>query len=119
MSAGAHAGLVPLHLRTEPRLGFAFMLAVALLLATGMAAALRPADRRVASAAALLFAGLIAAYTATRTTGIPLLSSDPEELDAVGVATNLVEVLGFVAASLLVHTSRLEHRRLLTQEVLR
>ena len=56
-SAGAHAGLVPEHLRTEPRMGVAFLVAVALLLATGIAVARRPGDLRVTSAAALLFAG--------------------------------------------------------------
>jgi hypothetical protein len=52
--AGAHAGLALSHLQSEPRMGVAFVAAVLLLLATGLLAALRPADMRVASAAALL-----------------------------------------------------------------
>jgi hypothetical protein len=37
-SAGIHAGLVPEHLREEPRLGVAFIGAALVLLATGLAA---------------------------------------------------------------------------------
>ncbi len=97
-SAGAHAGLVPEHLRAEPRLGGAFAIAAALLLTTGIALATRPRDTRLARASALLFAGLIAAYGASRTTGIPVLAPAPEPLDAVGAATNLAEALGLAAA---------------------
>jgi apolipoprotein N-acyltransferase len=98
ISAGAHAGLVPEHLNEEPRMGVAFLVAVCLLLATGTAAALRQMDRRVALASALLFAGLIVGYTASRTSGIPLLSPDPESVDVVGVLINAVEALGLAAA---------------------
>ena len=52
----------------------------------------------IARAVALLLAGLIAGYPATRTTGIPWLAPDPEELDAVGLATNVVEALELVFA---------------------
>lgn len=97
-SAGVHAGLVPEHLGTEPRLGAAFAVAVALLLTTGIAVTARPRDPRLARGSALLFAGLIAAYGASRTTGIPVLAPSPEPLDAVGMATNLAEALGLVAA---------------------
>jgi hypothetical protein len=46
-------------------MGVAFVVAVLLLVATGVLAALRPADVRVASGAAALFAALIAAYIAS------------------------------------------------------
>jgi hypothetical protein len=93
-SAGIHAGLVPEHLREEPRLGLAFAIAAVLLLATAAAVLLRPFNRRIARAAALLLGGLVAAYTASRTTGIPLLSADPEALDAVGITAVAVELVG-------------------------
>jgi hypothetical protein len=86
-------------------MGVAFLVAVALLLATGIAVARRPGDLRVTSAAALLFAGLIAGYTASRTTGIPVIGPDPEAVDAVGIATNLVEALGLACALSLIHHS--------------
>lgn len=97
-SAGIHAGLVPEHLREEPRLGVAFALSVVALLSTGAATAVRPSDPRAARTAALLLASLIAGYAASRTTGIPLLAPNPEAADAVGVMAVSVEVVGLVFA---------------------
>jgi len=119
VSAGVHAGLVPEHLRTEPRLGIAFITAVALLLAVGGTAAVRPWDRRVAAVAALLLAGLIAAYWATRSTGIPLLAPDAEAVDAIGVITTLVEAFGLVSAVALTQSLSRRTRRPILQEVTR
>jgi hypothetical protein len=102
-SAGAHAGLVPAHLNGEPRLGAAFLVTVVLLAAAATAIAARPGDRRITSAAGLLLAGLMLAYLTSRTTGIPVLDSEPEALDTVGIATNAVEALGVVVAVWLVH----------------
>ena len=100
-------------------MGVAFVVAVLLLLVIGFLAALRPAHVHVATAAALLFVGLIAAYIISRTTGIPVLQSDSEELDAVGVATNLVEALGFVSALLLMQPGRHRIGRPVPSEVSR
>jgi hypothetical protein len=97
-SAGAHAGLVPEHLGEAPQLGFAFGAAVVLLLATAIALAIRPDSVRASQGAVLLLAALIVSYAASRTTGIPLLQPRPEALDAVGLATKLVEGLGLVFA---------------------
>jgi hypothetical protein len=98
-------------------MGVAFVVTVLLLVAMGITAALRPANTRVASAAALLFIGLIGAYITSRTIGIPLLQSDAEPLDAVGIATNLVEALGFASALMLTQPSRHRSRRLVPSEV--
>ena len=118
VSAGAHAGLVPEHLREAPQLGVAFVAASALLLAAATALAIRPGSLGAALGAALLLAGLVAFYTASRTTGIPLLEPRAEPLDAVGVTTKLVEVLGLVfALRLSRHVG--DHRSPLTQEVAR
>jgi hypothetical protein len=97
-SAGAHAGLVPEHLREAPRLGIAFILASVLLLAVVVALALRPEDRRIALIAALLLTGLIASWGASRVTGIPFLQPHPEPVDLVALVTKLVEVLGLAFA---------------------
>jgi hypothetical protein len=109
-SAGAHAGIVPEHLRSEPRLGVAFLFAVAMLVAAAVALSVRPDDRRLVLATATLLGGLIAAYAATRTTGIPLLAPDPEGPEAVGVVTNAVEALGLVLAIWLAQPRRREGR---------
>jgi hypothetical protein len=98
VSAGAHAGLVPEHVREAPQVGVAFVLAAALLLAAAITLAIRPDSLGAARGAALLLAGLVTCYTASRTTGIPLLEPHAEPLDAVGVTTKLVEVVGLVFA---------------------
>ena len=98
VSAGAHAGLVPEHLREAPQVGVAFVVATGLLLAAATALAIRPGSLGAARGAALLLAGLIAFYAASRTTGIPLLEPHAEPLDAVGATTKLVEAFGLVFA---------------------
>jgi hypothetical protein len=97
-SAGIHAGLVPEHLREEPRLGVAFALAVVLLLATAAMVALKPSDRGAARLAAVVLGGLVACYVASRTTGIPLLDPEPEALDAVGVSAVAIQLVGLMFA---------------------
>ena len=59
VSAGAHAGLVPEHLREAPQLGVAFVLAAGLLLAAATALAIRPGSLGVARGTALLLVGLL------------------------------------------------------------
>lgn len=118
VSAGAHAGLVPEHLREAPQVGVAFVVATGLLLASATALAIRPGSLGAARGAALLLAGLVALYAASRTTGIPLLEPDTEPLDAVGVTTKLVEGLGLVFA-LRLSRSVGDRRSPLTQEVAR
>ena len=79
-------------------MGVAFLVAIVLLIATGAALTVRPNDRRIAAAAAVLFAGLIVAYAISRASGIPLLAPDRETVDAVGLATKLVEATGLALA---------------------
>lgn len=98
ISAGAHAGLVPAHMREEPRLGVAFVLAVTMVVVAGAALVLRPRSAHAAQVAALLLAGLIGACTASRTTAIPLLSPEAETVDVVGLTTNVVRAIGLVFA---------------------
>jgi hypothetical protein len=106
------------HLREAPQVGIAFVIAAGLLLATGTALAIRPNSRWAARGAALLLAGLIASYAASRTTGIPVLEPHAEPLDAVGATTKLVEALGLVLALRLSRPVG-DRRSPLTQEVAR
>ena len=118
VSAGAHAGLIPEHLRQAPQVGVAFVVATGLLLAASTALAMRPDSRRAARGAVLLLAGLIASYAASRTIGIPLVEPHAEPLDAVGATTKLVEALGLVFALRLSRPMG-DRRSPLTQEVAR
>jgi hypothetical protein len=97
ISAGAHAALVPPHLKHDPQLGLAFAVAAGVLLSVGVAVALSP-TARAAQAAALVFAALIASYAAATTVGIPVLSAEPEPVDGVALVTKLVESVGLVFA---------------------
>ena len=109
---------MPEHLREAPQVGVAFVVAVGLLLAVAIVLAIRPGSLGAARGAALLLAGLIGGYAASRTTGLPLLEPHVEPLDAVGAATKLVEAIGLVFA---LRLSRLVggRRSPLTQEVAR
>jgi hypothetical protein len=71
---------------------------VVLLVATVAAVGLAPLDRRIAQAAALLLGGLVVAYAASRTTGIPVLDPDPEPVDSVGIAAVALELAGLALA---------------------
>lgn len=118
-SAGIHAGLVPSHLREEPRLGVAFLLAVVGLVAIGAATACCPADRATSRFAVMTLAGLACAYVATRTAGIPLLAPDPEPVDVIGIASVAIEAAGVMCGLRLVQPDGLRFRRPIIQEVAR
>ena len=105
VSAGIHAGLIPEHLGEMPLLGVSFIFAVLVLLAIGAAVAIRPEAQLSASLAALLFAGLILAYVASRTTGLPVFEPEPERVDAIGIVTVAVQLVGLLAALWLTRTA--------------
>lgn len=118
-SAGIHAGLVPEHLREEPGLGVAFIVAALVLLAIDAAVSFCPSARPVAWLAALLLGGLILAYIASRTTGIPLLAPDPEAADAIGVVAVCIELLGLLCALWIAQPIRRRRRRPVLEEAMR
>ena len=105
VSAGIHAGLVPEHLGEMPLLGVSFIFAVLALIAIGAAVAIWPKAQIPASLAALLFAGLILAYVASRTTGLPVFEPEPERVDAIGIVTVAVQLVGLLAALWLTRTA--------------
>ena len=105
VSAGIHAGLVPEHLAEMPLLGVSFIVTVLALLAIAAALAIRPEAQLPASLAAFLFAGLILAYAASRTTGLPVLEPEPERVDAIGIVTVAVQLVGLLAALWLTATA--------------
>lgn len=99
IAVGVHAGLAPDELEEWAPLGACFV-AAAGALAGGVAvlAVGRDHCRRAAAVLALLFAGLVVGYVATRLAALPPLDPDREPLDGVGVATTLVEAAGLVVA---------------------
>jgi hypothetical protein len=97
-SAGVHAGLVPSHLVENVWLGLAFAGSVGVLLALTAALARRGQPTRAAAATAAAMAILIVAYSLSRTVGLPPLEEHVEALDALGVATQGVQLAGLIAA---------------------
>src|SRR5262245_60814175 len=109
VAAGVHAALTPEHLREWAPLGTSF-LAATLALATAVAGvALRPDDRRLAAALALLLAAVASAYVATRLAAVPPLDPEREPFDSLGVGTSAIEAVGLLLA---LHISTRERRPL-------
>ena len=84
VSAGVHGALVPEHLQEAPALGVSFAVASVLLLLAGAVLVMRPEDQRAARVTALLLAGLIASWAASRISGIPVIQPHPDRLTALG-----------------------------------
>jgi hypothetical protein len=99
-SAGIHAGLVVPHWHESHLLAMAFVASVLTLLAAALLAASRADDGRVRLGAGVLLLMMCGAYAASRTTGLPVLAPEPEALDAVGLATQAVQLAGAAFAFL-------------------
>jgi hypothetical protein len=99
IAVGVHAGLAPDQFDEWAPLGACFV-AAAVVLAGGVAVLAVGHDhvRRAAGVLALLFAGLVVGYVATRLVALPPLDPDREPFDALGVATTAIEAVGLVAA---------------------
>ncbi|HET8651604.1 MAG TPA: hypothetical protein VFM13_03430 [Gaiellaceae bacterium] len=97
VSAGIHAGLVHDHLQERFAAGAGFAVSALALAVLAVAVARRP-DEILVDAAAVLLAGLIAAWVLAVTTGIPGLVPEPEAVDALALVTKAVEVVGLAVA---------------------
>jgi hypothetical protein len=98
ISAGVHAVLAPAHFEEGPTLGLGFGAAAFALATLAVLLDRRPQSRAAMHTAALVLGGLIVAYAATRTTGLPLLGEHREPPDAVGAGTKLIEAFGLLLA---------------------
>lgn len=103
VSAGIHAALAPEHFTEGMGVGVAFVAAAVLLAAVAIAATVRPASAVPLTAAAAIFAGLLAGYALAVTTGLPLLHPDAEPVDGLALATKSIELLGLLAAATSTH----------------
>jgi drug/metabolite transporter (DMT)-like permease len=97
VSAGIHAALTPHHYVEAPAAGIAFGLSAVVL--AGLAIALaRHSEPLLLDGAIVVLAGLVGAYALAAVTGIPGVTAGPEPVDALGVTTKAVEILGILAA---------------------
>jgi hypothetical protein len=97
VSAGIHAALAPEHFEERFAAGMGFA-ASAVVLAVLAAALARYSHPLLLDGAILTLAGLIGAYALAVTTGVPVLSPEPEAVDALALATKGIEVVGLLAA---------------------
>jgi hypothetical protein len=94
ISAGIHAALAPEHFTEEGlAAGVGFVASAVILAALAVVLTVRPTDA-ARGAAALVFAGLIAAYALAVTTGVPVLHPDRESIAPLAVFTKAVEAAG-------------------------
>lgn len=94
ISAGVHAALVPEHMRESVATGAGFVGATVALVVLVLGLTARPESRAVTSVAGLVLLGLLVSYAVASTSGIPILHPEVDSIDAVGVLTKAVEVLG-------------------------
>jgi len=103
-SAGIHAALVQPHVEgAGPLVGAAAFAAASLALAVAALAVRQPRhDAWAPIAAAVVLALIAVGYLLSRTTGRPLLITDREELDPLGVFTTGAELIGALGAAVLI-----------------
>ncbi len=97
VSAGIHAALAPAHFEERVATGIAFA-ASAVVLGVLAAAVARHSHPRLLDGAIVVLAGLLGMYGLAATTGVPVLSPEPEAIDGLGLATKTVETFGLLAA---------------------
>ena len=98
ISAGVHAALVPEHMRESVVTGAGFVGATVLLVALTIGLTARPDSRAVTSFATLVLLGLLVSYGVASAIGIPVLHPAVDPIDAVGVLTKAVELVGLALA---------------------
>jgi hypothetical protein len=98
VGAGVHGAIAPEHVREWTPLGVAFVVTAVLLGAAVATLALRPTSVRAARAVAVVLAGVVVGYVATRVAALPPLDPEREPLDPLGVATTLIEATGLAFA---------------------
>lgn len=93
-SAGVHAALIRPHLAESLPLGLAFAAATAALAIAALAVRQPRHDAWAPLVAAAVLAVIAVSYLLSRTTGIPLLIDETEQLDPLGAVTTVAELAG-------------------------
>ena len=102
-SAGIHAALVRPHVEEAGLLLGAAFAAASLALAVAAVAVRQPRhDAWAPVAAGVVLCVIAVSYLLSRTTGLPLLITDREGLDPLGVLTTGAELVGALAAVVLI-----------------
>lgn len=102
-SAGIHAALVQPHVEEAGLLLGAAFAAASVALAVAALAVRQPRhDAWAPVTAGVVLCVIAVSYLLSRTTGLPLLITDHEELDPLGVLTTGAELLGALAAVVLI-----------------
>lgn len=99
ISAGIHGALAPNHFNEGAGAGLGFIASAVALAGVAVWLTARPASRLALFASAAVFVGLLASYALAVTSGLPLLHPEPEQVDALGLATKAIEAVGLAAAS--------------------
>ncbi len=101
-SAGVHAALVQSH-RVEggPLPGSAFAAAAAALALAALVVRQPRHDSWAPAASAAVLCLIAVSYVLSRTTGLPLLTGQAEQLDPLGTATTAAELIGAVSGAVL------------------
>lgn len=97
ISAGIHAALAPEHFAEGVGAGTGFVVSAVLLAALAAILSLRPSEAARA-AAALVFAGLLAAYALVIVAGVPFLHPERETVEGLALFTKAVEAVGLALA---------------------
>jgi hypothetical protein len=98
VSAGIHGAVVPDHLAEGAGAGLGFAAATVLLATLAVALTRSPAGAFPPAAAAAVLAGLLATYVLAVTTGLPVVHPQPEQANALALATKAVELAGLLVA---------------------
>ena len=106
ISAGIHGALVPGHFDEGTGAGLGFAAATVILAGLVVWLTRRRASLPALATAAATFAGLLASYALSVTTGLPVLHPDPEPVDGLALATKAIEAAGLLAASSLLWRPR-------------
>jgi len=106
ISAGIHGALAPGHFDEGTGAGLGFAAATAILAGLVVWLTRRRASLPALATAAATFAGLLASYALSVTTGLPVLHPDPEPVDGLALATKAIEAAGLLAASSLLWRPR-------------
>jgi hypothetical protein len=100
-SAGVHAALIQPHLSESLPLGLAFAAATAALAAAALVVRLPRHDAWAPAAASAVLGVIAVSYLLSRTTGIPLLIDEAEQLDPLGAVTTAAEIAGALCGAVL------------------